>query len=61
MILESYFHGFVQDVSFIPISICYEKATEEQLYLHELLGIPKPKESLSVCLIVFVYFFISCI
>jgi len=47
MVLESFFHGFVQDVTFIPISISYEKITEEQLYLFELLGIPKPKESLS--------------
>ena len=48
MVLESCFHGFVQDVSFIPMSISYEKITEEMLYAFELVGIPKPKESLSV-------------
>lgn len=48
MVLESCFHGFVQDVSFIPMSLSYEKITEEMLYAFELVGIPKPKESLSV-------------
>ncbi|XP_057315495.1 dihydroxyacetone phosphate acyltransferase-like [Hydractinia symbiolongicarpus] len=47
MVLESFFHGYVQDVSFIPMSISFEKITEEQLYMFELLGLPKPKESLS--------------
>eukprot|EP00111_Clytia_hemisphaerica_P017841 TCONS_00052753-protein len=47
MVLESCFHGFVNDVSFIPMSISYEKITEEMLYAFELVGIPKPKESLS--------------
>ena len=56
MVLESFFHGFVQDVQFIPISISYEKITEEQLYLFELLGIPKPKESLSVRIHIFLIF-----
>ncbi|XP_065661304.1 dihydroxyacetone phosphate acyltransferase isoform X3 [Hydra vulgaris] len=46
MVLESFVHGFVPDVSFIPISISFEKITEENLYMFELLGIPKPKESL---------------
>ena len=48
MVLESCFHGFVKDVTFIPMSISYEKITEEMLYAFELVGIPKPKESLSV-------------
>ena len=48
MVLESCFHGFVQDVTIIPMSISYEKITEEMLYAFELMGIPKPKESLSV-------------
>lgn len=51
MVLESFFHGYVQDVSFIPMSISFEKITEEQLYMFELLGLPKPKESLSVSLL----------
>ena len=48
MILEMFFHGFVQDVTVIPMTISYERITEEQLYAFELLGIPKPKESLRV-------------
>ena len=52
MITELFFLGHVPDVLFCPLSISYECITEEQLYLFELLGIPKPKESLSVsCLI----------
>ena len=53
MVLESFVHGFVPDISFIPISMSFEKITEESLYMFELLGIPKPKESLRVrkCLI----------
>ena len=48
MITELFFLGHVPDVLFCPLSISYECITEEQLYLFELLGIPKPKESLSV-------------
>eukprot|EP00112_Aurelia_sp_Birch-Aquarium-sp1_P016983 Seg3898.1 transcript_id=Seg3898.1/GoldUCD/mRNA.D3Y31 product="Dihydroxyacetone phosphate acyltransferase" protein_id=Seg3898.1/GoldUCD/D3Y31 len=47
MITEMFFLGYVPDVHFCPISISYECITEEQLYVFELLGIPKPKESLS--------------
>lgn len=55
MVLESCFHGFVQDVCFIPMSVSYEKITEEMLYTYELVGIPKPKESLSVSWISFLH------
>ncbi|XP_065061968.1 dihydroxyacetone phosphate acyltransferase-like [Rhopilema esculentum] len=47
MITEMFFLGYVPDILFCPISISYECITEESLYLFELLGIPKPKESLS--------------
>lgn len=36
-----------QDIYFIPISLTYERLLEETLYANELLGIPKPKESVS--------------
>ncbi|CAF0915116.1 unnamed protein product [Brachionus calyciflorus] len=36
-----------QDIYFIPISLTYERLLEEILYSNELLGIPKPKESVS--------------
>eukprot|EP00794_Sanderia_malayensis_P019889 gene19889-21831_t len=47
MMTEMFFLGHIPDVQFCPISISYECIVEEQLYLFELLGIPKPKESLS--------------
>ena len=47
--LESYFKAELPDVMIVPISISYERILEESLYAYELLGIPKPKESTSVC------------
>ena len=37
----------VNDIYLIPISLTYEKLLEEILYSNELLGIPKPKETVS--------------
>jgi glycerone phosphate O-acyltransferase len=37
----------IDDIYLIPISLTYEKLLEETLYASELLGIPKPKESVS--------------
>lgn len=45
MALEPYFMGELHDVKVVPISVSYEKPLEEQLFVYELLGIPKPKES----------------
>jgi glyceronephosphate O-acyltransferase len=45
MSLEPYFLGEMYDLKVVPISISYEKPLEEQLFVYELLGIPKPKES----------------
>ena len=59
MITELFFLGHVPDVLFCPLSISYECITEEQLYLFELLGIPKPKESLSVSIVLIQYIFTS--
>lgn len=36
-----------QDIYCVPISLTYERLLEESLYANELLGIPKPKESVS--------------
>ncbi|XP_043249275.1 dihydroxyacetone phosphate acyltransferase isoform X1 [Colletes gigas] len=44
-ILESLLEGGVPDIHFIPISINYERPPEELLFVYELLGVPKPKES----------------
>lgn len=45
MALEPFFMGELYDLKVVPISISYEKPMEEQLFVYELLGIPKPKES----------------
>lgn len=45
MSLEPYFMGEVYDLQIVPVAISYEKVLEEQLFVYELLGIPKPKES----------------
>lgn len=48
MVLEPYFKGEVYDITLVPISISYDRVLEESLLAHELLGIPKPKESTTV-------------
>lgn len=45
MALNPYIMGMVSDITIIPISISYERVAEEQLFVYELLGVPKPKES----------------
>lgn len=48
MVLEPYFKGEVYDITLVPISISYDRVLEESLLAHELLGVPKPKESTTV-------------
>ncbi|XP_024147736.1 dihydroxyacetone phosphate acyltransferase [Oryzias melastigma] len=45
MVLEPFFKGEVFDITLLPISISYDRVLEESLLAHELLGVPKPKES----------------
>ncbi|XP_063299433.1 dihydroxyacetone phosphate acyltransferase isoform X2 [Pelobates fuscus] len=45
--MEPFFKGEVFDTYLVPVSISYERILEESLYAHELLGVPKPKESTS--------------
>lgn len=45
MVLEPFFKGQVFDITLVPISISYDRVLEESLLAHELLGVPKPKES----------------
>ncbi|KAK5853072.1 hypothetical protein PBY51_006894 [Eleginops maclovinus] len=45
MVMEPFFKGEVYDITLVPISISYDRVLEESLLAHELLGIPKPKES----------------
>ena len=48
MVVDLYTTVRVPDVHICPISISYDRVPEESLYAYELLGIPKPKESLRV-------------
>lgn len=48
MVLEPFFKGEVFDITLVPISISYDRVLEESLLAHELLGVPKPKESTAV-------------
>ncbi|KAF7666551.1 hypothetical protein LDENG_00101430 [Lucifuga dentata] len=45
MVLEPFFKGEVYDIILVPISISYDRVLEESLLAHELLGVPKPKET----------------
>uniref|UniRef100_A0A671S0T2 Si:ch73-21k16.5 n=1 Tax=Sinocyclocheilus anshuiensis TaxID=1608454 RepID=A0A671S0T2_9TELE len=45
LLMQSFFKGEVFDISLVPISISYERVLEESLLAHELLGVPKPKET----------------
>ncbi|XP_063079768.1 dihydroxyacetone phosphate acyltransferase [Engraulis encrasicolus] len=45
MVLEPFLKGEVYDISLVPISISYDRVLEEALLAHELLGVPKPKET----------------
>ena len=48
MVVELYLNGLVPDILLFPLSISYERTLEEDLFAWELLGIPKPKESTTV-------------
>lgn len=48
MILEPFFKGEVYDITLVPISISYDRVLEESLLAHELLGVPKPRETTRV-------------
>ncbi|XP_058840242.1 dihydroxyacetone phosphate acyltransferase [Topomyia yanbarensis] len=45
MALEPLFMGEIPDVLVVPVSVSYDRPLEEHLFVYELLGVPKPKES----------------
>lgn len=45
MVLEPFFKSEVYDITLVPISISYDRVLEESLLAHEVLGVPKPKET----------------
>lgn len=48
MALEPYFNRKVYDVLIVPVGVAYDKILEEVLFVYELLGVPKPRESTMV-------------
>lgn len=48
MVVEVYWMQEVEDITFVPITINYERLLEDSLFTREMLGIPKPKESTTV-------------
>jgi len=48
MVVDLYANAGVPNIMLCPISISYDKVVEELLFAYELLGVPKPKESLRV-------------
>ncbi|KJE90338.1 peroxisomal acyl-CoA:dihydroxyacetonephosphate acyltransferase, variant [Capsaspora owczarzaki ATCC 30864] len=47
MVLDPFFDCRVSDVQMVPVGLSYERLFERDLYVRELLGLPKPKESTS--------------
>jgi glycerol-3-phosphate O-acyltransferase len=47
IMLEPWFEGKVPDLTFLPLSITYERLLEAEGHARELLGHPKEKESLA--------------
>ncbi|XP_053693173.1 dihydroxyacetone phosphate acyltransferase [Sabethes cyaneus] len=45
MALEPLFMGEIPDLLVVPVSVSYDRPLEEHLFVYELLGVPKPKES----------------
>ncbi|XP_055545496.1 dihydroxyacetone phosphate acyltransferase [Wyeomyia smithii] len=45
MALEPMFMGEIPDLLVVPVSVSYDRPLEEHLFVYELLGVPKPKES----------------
>ena len=52
MVLDLYTNARVPDILICPITFSYDRIPEESLYAYELLGIPKPKESLRVSTVI---------
>lgn len=50
MVVEVFLKNAVEDVTFVPISINYDRLMEDVLFAREVIGIPKPKESTTVSL-----------
>ncbi|XP_043682504.1 dihydroxyacetone phosphate acyltransferase isoform X2 [Vespula pensylvanica] len=50
IILDAYLQGTVPEIQFLPISISYDRPLEEKLFVYELLGVPKPKETTTALL-----------
>ncbi|XP_033024116.1 LOW QUALITY PROTEIN: dihydroxyacetone phosphate acyltransferase-like [Lacerta agilis] len=47
IVMDPFLKRELFDIYLVLISISYDRVLEESLYAHELLGVPKPKESTS--------------
>ncbi|KAL0269875.1 UNVERIFIED_CONTAM: hypothetical protein PYX00_007463 [Menopon gallinae] len=45
MTLKPFLTGMVPDITILPVNLSYDRVLEEVLFVYELLGVPKPKES----------------
>ncbi|XP_053671319.1 dihydroxyacetone phosphate acyltransferase [Anopheles nili] len=45
MALEPLFMGEIPDLMIVPVSVSYDRPVEEKLFMYELLGVPKPRET----------------
>ena len=61
MVLDLYTNARVPDILICPITFSYDRIPEESLYAYELLGIPKPKESLRVSTVTTDMYIVQCI
>ena len=60
MVLDLYTNARVPDILICPITFSYDRIPEESLYAYELLGIPKPKESLRVSTVTTDMYIVQC-
>lgn len=52
MSLVPWFSRDVSDVTVVPINISYDRLMEQSLFAYEHLGVPKPKESTGVSILI---------
>lgn len=53
IIVGIYKSNLVEDITFVPVTISYDRLLEDSLFAREVIGIPKPKESTTVNCFVF--------
>lgn len=54
MTMMPYFTREVSDITVVPVNISYDRLIEQGLFAYEHLGVPKPKETTGVLLIIII-------